>query len=153
MTIFDYTPNLRPQFTDLLSAYFSELDSDIPEDILRGKLTDLIEDQHSKGIIRISLAANNKTLTGFSIFQIDTPESDWCKRPGWGFIREFYVAPDSRHQGYGSRLAAHTEQCLREMGAEKLYLTSDHAALTFRQHCGWHPTEEQCTNGLPLLEK
>lgn len=153
MTILNYNHTLKPQFTDLLSAYFSELDSDIPEDILRGELTDLIEDQHGKGIIRVCLAADNETLAGFSIFQIDTPESDWCKRPGWGFIREFYVAPESRHQGHGSRLAAHTEQCLRKMGAEKLYLTSDSTALAFWQHCGWHSTGEQCTNGLPLFEK
>ena len=153
MTIFDYTPTLRPQFTNLLSAYFRELDSDIPEDILRGKLADLIEDQHNKKIIRVSIAVHNGIPAGFSIFQIDTPESDWCKRLGWGFIREFYIIPEARHQGYGSRLAAHTEQCLRKIGAQKLYLTSDPAAIAFWQRCGWRLTEEICSNDLNILEK
>lgn len=151
MTFFAYTHSMKAQFADLLAAYFPEVASDIPEDILRGKLADLIDEQHSQGILGITIAAEGTAAIGFSIYQIDTPESDWCKRPGWGFIREFYIVPEFRKQGFGRRLAYHTEQRLGEMGAARLYLTSDCGP--FWTGCGWQDTGEVCSNDLPIFEK
>ena len=153
MTIQFYTPDKKNQLASLFTAYFPELGGeDIPEDIIRGKLTDFIHDQHKKGIISISLLLDSDIPVGFSIYQIDTPESDWCKRPGWGFIREFYISPPYRKKGIGKLLCRHTEHQLRSMGAARLYLTADNA-VPFWQKCGWTHTAEISTNGLYYLEK
>ena len=153
MTIQAYTSDRKPQLAELLTAYFLEISDDLSEDIIREKLTDFIHQQHQKGVISISFVLDGTASAGFSIYQIDTPESDWCKRPGWGFIREFYITPYARRQGFGSQLAAHTQQRLQEMGAAKLYLTSDPAALAFWQNQGWRYTDDLCSNGLHYLEK
>ena len=135
-----------------MSDYMAELNCGIPEDIIRGKLSDLIDRMCLDGTIRVDMAMAGDVFAGFSVYQIDTPESDWCKRPGWGFIREFYVVPAYRAQGTGAALAAHTEQSLRAMGASQLYLTSTEA-VPFWQRCGWHLTEELCSNDQYILEK
>lgn len=152
MTIIEYDHSQKQTLEDMLCAYFPEVDSDIPEDIIRGKLSDMIQDQHDRGILRISIGVSGDIPMGFSIFQIDTPESDWCKRPGWGFLREFYIAPAYRRNGCGRTLAAFTEAALAEMGAERLYLTSE-GAVPFWTACGWQKTGARCSNGLHILVK
>ena len=152
MTIIEYDKSMKQSLADMMVAYMTELDCDIPEDIIRGKLSDLIDRQYEKRILRISLAYENAVPIAFSVFQIDTPESDWCKRPGWGFIREYYVVPSHRKSGIGRELAAFTEQELRNMGADHLYLTSTEA-VSFWQKCGWQLTQELCSNGQYILEK
>ena len=116
------------------------------------EMHDLLVAQQESGILRVDLLVTETKPIGFSIYQIDTPESDWCKRPGWGFIREFYVAPACRLQGFGGALAAHSEKQLRNMGAEHLYLTADDG-IPFWKHCGWQETEEISSNDLRILEK
>ena len=152
MTILPYSPDYRPQLEDLMVAYMTELDCGIPEDIIRTRIFDLIQNHLDAGILRIDLALSDHVPVGFSVYQIDRPDSDWCKRPGWGFIREFYVVPGSRRQGTGRQLASHTEQMLRQWGAGQLYLTSTSAS-TFWQTCGWTLTQELCSNGQFILEK
>ena len=152
MTITPYTPTHKHSLADLMTAYMTELDCGIPEDIIRGKLSDRIDRMCEDGIIRVDLAIDDDTPIGFSVYQIDKPESDWCKRPDWGFIREYYIAPPYRKQGAGRTLAAHTEDQLRKMGAQNLYLTST-AAVPFWQRCGWHLTAALCSNGQYILEK
>ena len=114
--------------------------------------SDFIDDQHDAGIIRIDFALDGETAAGFSVYQIDKPESDWYKRPGWGFIREFYIVPAFRKAGFGRALATHTENALYQMGAERLYLTSD-GAIPFWRRCGWKLSDEVCSNEQRILEK
>ena len=152
MIITPYSKSQKPQLADAMVHYMTELNCGIPEDIIRGKLADFIHSQWEAGIIRVDLAMQEDRCIGFSVYQIDTPESDWCKRPGWGFIREFYVVPECRKSGTGKALAAHTEQQLRSLGAKKMYLTSTDA-VPFWEKCGWKLTEELCSNGQQILEK
>ena len=136
----------------MMVPYMAELDCDVPEDIIRGKLADFIETQRELGRIHIVLAWDRENPVGFSVYQIDAPESDWCKRPGWGFIREFYIQPNYRSNGLGTQLAAYTEEALRKLGAEKMYLTSGPGA-AFWEKCGWKNTGDICSNDLVILEK
>jgi GNAT superfamily N-acetyltransferase len=152
MTIIPYSTQFTHTLSDLMTTYMAELDCGIPEDIIRGKLTDLIDHQCREKIIFADIAMDGQTAAGFSVYQIDTEQSDWCKRPGWGFIREFYVVPECRKSGTGKALAAHTEQQLRSLGAKKMYLTSTDA-VPFWEKCGWKLTEELCSNGQQILEK
>lgn len=152
MTIIPYSKTCKQTLADNMAAYMTELDCGIPEEIIRGKLADFIDSQWESGIIRIDLLMEERICAGFSVYQMDTPESDWCKRPGWGFIREFYIAPSFRKTGMGRHLAQHTENALRTMGAEQLYLTSD-GAIPFWRSCGWTLSQEVCSNGQTILEK
>ena len=153
MNILDYNAALRSQIEELLVTYFTvDLNSDIPEDIIRGKLMDLIRKQIENGVIHVAIAMDDHSAIGFSIYQIDSAESDWCKRPGWGFIREFCIKKPYRHRGFGAILAAYSEEKLLQLGASQIYLTSDDA-VDFWIHCGYQKTNEICSNGLPILEK
>ena len=152
MTIIEYTKSMKAPLADMMADYMAELDCDVPPEIIRGKLSDFIDSQVEKGIIRVCMAYAGDEPIAFSIFQIDTAESDWCKRPGWGFIREYYVVPGHRKSGVGRELAAYTEQELKNMGATQLYLTSTDA-VPFWRKCGWRLTDELSSNGLYILEK
>ena len=152
MTIIPYSKTCKQILADNMAAYMTELDCGIPEEIIRGKLADFIDSQWESGIICIDLLMEEDICAGFSVYQMDTPESDWCKRPGWGFIREFYIDPSFRKTGMGRKLAEHTEVTLRTMGAKQLYLTSD-GAIPFWRSCGWTLSQEVCSNGQPILEK
>lgn len=153
MEIILYHDSLRGKLEDMLVTYFQEdLNGSIPESIIRGKLISLISDLHAQGVIHIAIAIQETKTVGFSIYQIDSQASDWCKRPGWGFVREFYIAKEQRRNGYGRTLAEYTEQQLRQLGARQLYLTSDEAA-EFWNRCGYQLTDETCTNDLPILTK
>ena len=152
ITIRKYQPSAKITLADMMVPYMTELKCDVPEHIIRGKLSDLIDTLYEAGYIHIALAWNEGEPVGFSIYQIDKPESDWCKRPGWGFVREFYIEPKHRGKGFGAQLAAYTEEALKKLGAEKLYLTSGPGA-AFWQRCGWKKTGEVCSNDLTILEK
>lgn len=79
----------------------------------------------NSGLIPLDLLLIDEKPVGFICYQIDTPDSNWCEREGWGFIREIYVRPDLRGKHLGSTLVAHAEKELHSNGAEQIYLTSD----------------------------
>jgi len=152
MTIIPYSNQYKTALAGRMNDYMTELNCNVPEEIIHGELSDLIDHQCQQKIIHVDLVMIEQTIAGFSVYQLDTPESDWCKRPGWGFIREFYVVPQFRKLGIGKLLAAHTESALRTLGAAHLYLTSTDG-VPFWQCCGWHLTEELCSNDQYILEK
>jgi len=140
MIIQPLTPEREADFASLFLSYFQELEKEDPQPLNPGiiteKLIPFILDQWRKGLIHIELCMTDLAAAGFSIYQIDHPESDWCKRPGWGFIREFYIRPESRRKGLGHAMAAHVVAALKDMGTAQVYLTSDNA-VAFWQHCGF----------------
>ena len=152
MTIIDYNRDKHPQFVDMLVAYFDELQSDIPEHIARGRLLDLIHTLQKQSIVHIGLCMDKQEPIGFTIYQIDCPESDWCKRPGWGFIREFYISPEHRNKGYGRQLAAYSEAELQRLGAKQLYVTAENC-IVFWERCGYVNTHTRCSNDLFIMVK
>lgn len=104
-----------------------------------------------KGCLSISLAVLNNEIIGMAIYQIDTPQSDWCKREGWGFIREFFISPEHRRKGFGTILAEYAEHRLREK-TDRLYLTADDA-VEFWSSCGYALTDEHNDNGTYIMIK
>ncbi len=155
MTIKQYDPSMKAALMQLLTAYFPEVNADIPQYIIETKLIELIESQAEANLLNIAMAFEREIPVGFSIFQIDRPESDWCKREGWGFIREFYVVPEYRRQRFGTELAYYSVKCLKEMDAYGLYLTCDTSsrAEAFWLSCGWVKTGSTASNHLLILEK
>ena len=140
-------------FARMLASYFrDDLKKDWPEEIIRERIAGLILKQYEDGLIRILLAFQQETPVGFAVYQFDSANSDWCKRPGWGFIREFHISRPFRAAGFGRFLAAETERCLRDTGAENVYLTTSEA-LPFWLRCGYSPEEIPVSDGMHSLSK
>ena len=62
---------------------------------------------------------------GFGYGKVDRAEHKGVIRPGWGYIMEFYIVPQYRRGGYGTRLYRELERRLCERGVRALYLTAD----------------------------
>lgn len=131
-----FMPEYRQDFVRMLSAYFTD---DLKEDWSCNtieRIGEFILTQWRDGILDILLLLEAEKPAGFAICQVDSPVSDWCKREGWGFIREFYIEPPYRLSGKGRFLAEQTERLLKEKQAEQVYLTTS-GALEFWLHCGY----------------
>lgn len=142
MRIIPYRDIYRKQWEALFEKYwFDILDNDTssPEQRERESrfLDDFILRQLRDGIIRLDIAVQTGVLKGFILYQVDSPKSDWCKRPGWGCIREFCVAPEAHRQGIGRALLSHAEKRLKEQGASQVYLQSFPSADGFYEKCGY----------------
>lgn len=152
MTTVPFQHQQTNNFETLLVDYFLELDAGIPEDTIRSKILQLFLKEEQYGILHIAFACHNAHPIGFAIYQIDTPESDWCKYPGQGCIREFYIQPQYRRQGFGRMLAAWTQAHLQQLGARQLYLTADDAA-PFWLACGFVHSHQLCSNDFEIMTK
>lgn len=159
--IIELTEETKTAAEDLFIAYSHELGMDeqsdprLTEKVLREKIfRGLFVKKWEEGALFITLAAVGGEPAGFAIYQIDAPESDWNKRPGWGFIREFYVSPRARRQGIGRALAEHAAKRLLEK-TDRLYLTGDEdeGALAFWKACGYRGTGEVNENGTYTMEQ
>ena len=132
MKILPYTPSNpvhKAALQHLLVQYFAGLNWKEPKDAIPPsyvpKILSIIAESLAQGDFWVYLARERGTLCGFVIAQIDGPDKDWCKRPGWGFIRELYVLPNRRGRGIAGRLVRRAEQSMARGGASNFYLTSD----------------------------
>lgn len=138
------TEEFSNAFADLAEDYFTEIAAEeLSPAVIRAKIVPFLLRQYERGLVEIIIAASDGLPCGFAICQIDRPESDWCKRPGWGFIRELYIAKAWRNQGMGRCLAHEAEAHLLAGGAKRLYLQADSAA-GFWAACGWQAEPRPC---------
>lgn len=125
MIIEELQKNYYNKFKELFYDYFVEIGQNLTKEIVDTKIVDeCILQEYEKSIIYIDVI-KEMDIVGFIIYQIDNEKSDWNKRPGFGFIREFYIEPKHRRQGYGNQLLKNAELCLKRLGIEYVYLTSD----------------------------
>lgn len=110
-----------------------------------GGLCDDIASQVTANVIFLDLLIIDDIAQGFVIYQIDSPDSDWCEKEGYGFIRELYVAAERRRAGHGKSLAAHAETQLRDKSVPGIYLTTDEA-MDFWGKMGYRDTGEIAKN-------
>ncbi|MDR2687256.1 MAG: GNAT family N-acetyltransferase [Oscillospiraceae bacterium] len=132
MRILPYDPSERAHQTalrHLLVQYFAELDYANPKDAVPPsavpKILSIVADCLAQGEFWTYLARDGGALRGFVIAQVDGEGKDWCKRPGWGFIRELYVAPSHRGKGVAGKLVRRAECSILQSGASRVYLTTD----------------------------
>ncbi|MCL2593663.1 MAG: GNAT family N-acetyltransferase [Defluviitaleaceae bacterium] len=105
-------------------------------------------------IVFLDILLIDDVAKGFILYQVDSPESDWCVKEGYGTIRELYVAADLRHAGYGRALAAHAESQLNLKNIKGLYLTSEDEAMVFWTKMGYKDSGEICSeNDSPIFVK
>lgn len=154
LEICDYDPSMKEIWGDMFVRYAKEDlgDTQWSEEILREKLAfGLFLRNQERGISSISFLLAEGKPAGFAVYQVDSPESDWCKRPGWGLIREFCIVPEFRLRGYGKALAEYVKEKLLTK-ADKLYLTAhDEEAGAFWTACGYSDTGEYDKNGCRIF--
>jgi len=132
MKILPYNPSnplQKSALRHLLVQYFAALDWKDPKDAIPPsyvpKILTRVAEMLAQGKFWVYLAREKSKLCGFVIAQIDGEGKDWCKRPGWGFIRELYVLPGYRGKGIAGKLVRRAEASLLQGGASQIYLTSD----------------------------
>ena len=158
MQIESYSEQYKSDFIKMFVTYsvddlrMQEKDPRLTAECIVEKVAPFFLKQREKGASAIDIVVEDDEAIGFSIYQIDGEESDWCEKPGWGFIMEFYIAKKHRGKGIGRRLAESTERKLRDMGAESLYLTTREAG-PFWSACGYVSTGERLENGTFVFAK
>lgn len=60
--------------------------------------------------------------------------TSWFFEDRYGFIREFWVAPEHRNQGHGAALLAQAEAFFAKQGVTKMILTTDTAGPFYIKH-------------------
>ena len=60
--------------------------------------------------------------------------TSWFFEDRYGFIREFWVAPEQRNKGIGAELLAQAEAFFARQGIHKMILTSDTAERFYLKH-------------------
>ena len=132
MRVLSYIPS-NPEHKEslqrLLVQYFAGLDYADPRDAVPPsavpKILLLIGESLAQGNFWVYLSQEKSTFCGFVIAQIDGEGKDWCKRPGWGFIRELYVLPGHRGKGVAGKLVRRAEASMLQAGASRVYLTTE----------------------------
>ena len=147
----DYSDSLdRDPFMEMLVTCFSQ-DYKLP--LTREQLEgwrDVLVRLAAEQIVFLDILTIDGTPQGFILSQIDTPESDWCLKEGYGFIRELYVAAELRKAGHGKALVSHAESRLRQKGVPGIYLTTDEA-MDFWTRMGYRDSGEICHENNSLI--
>lgn len=106
-----------------------------------------------KGIQFLDLLICDGVPQGFIEYQVDSPNSDWCEKEGYGCIREVFIKPELRKHGLGRLLAKHAEENLFALTVPHIYLTSDEAG-GFWETMGYRASGEVCEkNKCPVYVK
>lgn len=120
-----------PRFQTAFQAYFAELGINVRD--WDGLFREMNE--QNGNFVYLLLDGQDNTI-GFLQFQM-TKFSNWFFDEPFGFIREFWVAPGFRRQGYGKKLLGLAETYFVEHGAYRAVLTADDAVDFYLAH-GYH---------------
>ena len=108
-------------FQEAFKAYFAELGVQVTN------WEGLFEQMTDEGVPAIVRRDEQGAMVGFIQFgRIDM--TSWFFEDRYGFIREFWVAPECRGKGQGSALLEQAEAFFRKQGVVKMILTTETAA-------------------------
>ena len=131
----------------LLTEYYRDgADADTPQEAIDGVIRYLY-DLYTQNAISGCIAWEGEPA-GFALWQLDTQDSPFSQRPGWGTILEMGVTPDNRGKGRGRELA---EYALTRMDVSDFYVCAYGPAEGFWVKCGYEDRGELASNGLKLL--
>jgi GNAT superfamily N-acetyltransferase len=128
--IFKEKQDLYKDILPLWLAYFNELregeDNEKPtEGETIHDLNRRINIQGRRPDMHFELFYCDDIPVGFANFAIDTGGISGLIEKGYGFVMEFYIAPEFRRKGYGQLFYEHIEKTLINDGTQNIYLTSD----------------------------
>ena len=126
-------------FKSLFKNYYAELgcDEDIEHLLDEYVIADCIA-----GLLSIDLLDVDGKTVGFVIYQIDTPQNEWNVKQGFGTVREIYLTPETRGNGFGKFMVLSAELKLLERGASQSYVLPDENAVDYFERCGYARTDE-----------
>jgi ribosomal protein S18 acetylase RimI-like enzyme len=140
-----YAPEDYGWFKALFGVYMErEFGIELPAPKLEEVCREIAR-QVGGGIVCLGVLVAGGAPEGFILYQVDTPQSDWCEKEGFGFIREVYVSERLRGQGYGRRLAVYAENTLFAQGIGAIYLTAEKSG-AFWEKLGYRNTGEISSN-------
>ena len=105
------------------------------------------------GELRGCFAKTGQTCIGFALWALDTEDFAFSQLPGYGTILEIGLIPSCRGAGRGKELVTHVERCLRREQATQCYVCAYDPAQPFWRRCGYIPSGQTATNGLPIMTK
>ena len=153
MEFFAMHPQDRADFRRLAVEYYRDgEDAETPLEAITAFIDSLFE-LVLAGTIGGCLAVEEEHAVGFALFGMDTADFPFSQMPGLGTILEIGLIPTRRGAGQGKALAQYIEDRLRELGAEKCYVSAYGPAEGFWTRCGYEKTEQTAQNGLPIFVK
>ena len=111
---------LNESFIELFKLYFAEFGFSISDQAFIHMDKDI-----KKFDIQVILLYLKQEPIGFAMFQIDTIDNPWCMNEGQGDLREFFILPIYRKQGYGKMLFEAIKTYFISKQIYHIYLTSD----------------------------
>ncbi|MBQ8313931.1 MAG: GNAT family N-acetyltransferase [Clostridia bacterium] len=114
-------------FQQAFRAYFTEMGIQVSnwEGLFAG-MTD-------EGVPTLLREDESGQVIGFIMFS-RIEMTSWFFEDRYGFIREFWVAPEQRNKGIGAELLAQAEAFFARQGIHKMILTSDTAERFYLKH-------------------
>lgn len=110
-----------PRFRAAFQTYFAGLGISVKD------WDGLFQEMNDEGTNRACLLLDSGgEVLGFLLFQV-TAFTNWFFEEPIGFIREFWVSPAHRRQGYGGQLLREAETYFAAHGAFRSILTADAA--------------------------
>ncbi|MCL2854378.1 MAG: GNAT family N-acetyltransferase [Defluviitaleaceae bacterium] len=152
--ICSYSDSDYVAFKEMLTTCFhQDYNEQLTEDQLDRWQNALIR-RAATEIVFLDILFIDDIAKGFILYQIDSQESDWCVKEGYGTIREIYVTADLRHAGHGKALANHAEKRLSTKNIHGMYLTTEEVAKEFWTKMGYRDSGEICSeNDSPIFVK
>lgn len=126
-------------FKSLFKNYYEELGCDENVDHL---LDEYVIADCIAGLVYIDVLDIDGKTAGFVIYQIDSPDNEWNEKQGMATVREIYLLPEYRKNGYGKFMLLSAEMKLNERGAEQSYVLPYDEAAAFFEKCGYKRTDE-----------
>lgn len=154
----EVTEKNRDVFHRLMLDYAKELDEQqqrVTEQKTLEKWTDSVIEKGSNDGRYLKLCYAEGKAVGFVYGKVDSSSDMGYKKPGYGYVMEFYVIPDCRRKGYGRKMFRRLERFFECGGVKRMYLTAAPViGKLFWEAIGFACTGEiSPENGLEFYEK
>lgn len=149
MILYPITTERYLDFYRLLNEYYRDgEDADTPQEQLERFIGYLFE-RCIAGEIFGCIAVEESPI-GFALWNVDSAESPFSNKPGYGTILEIGVSADCRGRGMGVQLVRYAESA---MDVSQYYVCAYGPAEQFWKKCGYADSGELAENGLKLMTK
>ena len=136
-------------FHELLNEYYREgEDAKTPQEEIDAFIQYLF-DLCCSGQISGAVCMGVEPL-GFILWNVDSEDSPFCNKPGFGTILEIGVRGNARGAGIGRKLVSLAEY---RMDTDRFYVCAYGPAQTFWSRLGYEYSGETAENGLPIMVK
>lgn len=136
-------------FHELMNGYYRDgEDSETPQEEIDAFISYLFE-LCGDGRISGCIAWENVPV-GFVLWNVDSEDGVFSRKPGYGTILEIGVCPEARGRGIGRILSDFAQS---QMGTDRFYVCAYGPAEKFWEKCGYHFSGELAENGLKIMTK